>query len=101
MYNFDDSFCRKILNECLVFAIVLFLFIFIFSWTALEAEDKASMILITGAPGTEEYEKTFNEWAAQWKEAAGKGEAKFSEAVHTEEKNQKERLSRSMVWSQD
>ena len=71
----------------------IFLFIFIFSWTALEAEDKASMILITGAPGTEEYEKTFNEWSAQWKEAADKGEAKFSEAVHTEEKNQKERLA--------
>ena len=71
----------------------IFLFIFIFSWTALEAEDKASMILITGASGTEEYEKTFNEWSAQWKEAADKGEAKFSEAVHTEEKNQKERLA--------
>ena len=71
----------------------IFLFIFIFIWTALEAEDKASMILITGAPGTEEYEKTFNEWSAQWKEAADKGEAKFSEAVHTEEKNQKERLA--------
>ena len=70
----------------------IFLFIFIFSWTALEAEDKASIILITGAPGSEEYEKTFNEWAAQWKVAAGKGEAKFSEAIHTEEKNQKEML---------
>ena len=70
----------------------IFLFIFIFSWTALKAEDKASIILITGAPGTEEYEKTFNEWAAQWKEAASKGEAKFSEAIHTEEKKQKDML---------
>ena len=71
----------------------IFLCIFIFSWTALEAEDKASVILVTGAPGTEEYKKTFNEWSAQWEEAAGKGEAKFSEAVHTEEKSQKETLA--------
>ena len=70
----------------------IFLFIFIFSWTALEAEDKGSIILITGVPGTEEYEKTFNEWTAQWKEAAGRGESKFSEAIHTEEKSQKEML---------
>ena len=69
------------------------LFIFIFSWTALEAEDKASVILVTGAPGTEEYKKTFSEWTAQWKKAGGKGEAKFSEAVHTEEKTQKEALA--------
>jgi hypothetical protein len=59
----------------------------------LEAEDKASVILVTGAPGTEEYKKTFSEWTAQWKEAADKGEAKFSEAVHTEEKTQKEALT--------
>lgn len=70
----------------------IFLFIFIFSWTVLEAEDKASVILVTGAPGTEEYKKTFSEWSAQWKEAANKGEAKYSEAIHTEEKSQKKIL---------
>ncbi len=69
------------------------LFILIFSWTVAGAEDKASVILVTGAPGNEEYKKIFGEWTAQWKDAAGKGEAKFSEAVHTKEKTQKEILA--------
>ena len=59
----------------------------------LKSEDKASVILVTGAPGNEEYKKIFGEWTAQWKDAAGKGEAKFSEAVHTKEKTQKETLA--------
>lgn len=71
----------------------IYLFILIFSWTVVGAEDKASVILVTGAPGNEEYKKIFGEWTAQWKDAAGKGEAKFSEAVHAKEKNQKETLA--------
>ena len=71
----------------------IYLFILIFSWTVVGAEDKASVILVTGAPGNEEYKKIFGEWTTRWKDAAGKGEAKFSEAVHAKEKNQKETLA--------
>jgi len=70
----------------------IFLITLLFSFTGLQAQDQTSVIVVTGAPGNEEYKKIFSEWTAQWKDAAGKGEAKFSDAVHTEEKSQKDRL---------
>ena len=70
------------------------IFIFLLGgFLCLKSEDKASVILVTGAPGNEEYKKIFGEWTAQWKEATTKGEARFSEAVHTKEKTQKETLA--------
>ncbi len=71
----------------------IFLITLLFSFTGLQAQDQTSVIVVTGAPGNEEYKKIFSEWTAQWKDAAGKGEAKFSDAVQTEEKTQKEALA--------
>ena len=71
----------------------IFLIALLFSFTGLQAQDQTSVIVVTGAPGNEEYKKIFSEWTAQWKDAAGKGEAKFSDAVQTEEKTQKEALA--------
>jgi hypothetical protein len=36
---------------------------------------RASVILVVGAPGSEEYGKQFSQWAGQWKAAAEKGGA--------------------------
>ncbi len=37
-----------------------------------------SVIVVIGAPGTDEYGKAFHEWAENWREAAAKGDAKFT-----------------------
>ena len=43
----------------------------------LGAAEKPSVIVVTGAPGTEEYGRDFAKWADQWKAASEKAKATF------------------------
>jgi hypothetical protein len=43
----------------------------------LGAAEKASVIVVVGAPGTEEYGQAFAKWAGQWKAASKKAKATF------------------------
>ncbi len=38
-------------------------------------ETRASVVVVVGAEGTEEYGRHFRQWAGRWKEAAGRGDA--------------------------
>ncbi|MFG0334427.1 MAG: hypothetical protein ACF8TS_13770 [Maioricimonas sp. JB049] len=42
-----------------------------------DATDRATVLLVCGAPGTEEYERMFHEWADRWRDAAARGHAEF------------------------
>jgi len=44
---------------------------------ALRAISAPTLIVVTGAPGTEEYGKLFNKWAGQWEAAAKQAKARF------------------------
>jgi hypothetical protein len=56
-----------------------------FAWAAFHASAWAddghttTVIVVRGAPGSEEYAKQFATWAERWKAAAGRGRAKFVE----------------------
>ena len=39
-------------------------------------DGKASVIVVVGAPGEEEYGRSFAQWAAHWEKAAQKGDAR-------------------------
>lgn len=41
------------------------------------AEPRASVMVVVGADGTEEYGKQFRQWAGRWKDAAERGKAEF------------------------
>lgn len=41
------------------------------------ADDSATVLVVVGAEGTEEYGKQFRQWAARWREAAARGGARF------------------------
>jgi hypothetical protein len=43
-----------------------------------ESRAAQSVVVIVGAPGTDEYGAAFNEWAAKWRDAAEKGGAEFT-----------------------
>jgi hypothetical protein len=42
-----------------------------------DAVNAATVIVVVGAPGSDEYAKHFAEWAGRWKQAAERGKAKF------------------------
>ncbi|WP_197443735.1 hypothetical protein [Maioricimonas rarisocia] len=42
-----------------------------------DATYRATVLLVVGAPGTEEYERMFQEWTDRWREAAERGRAEF------------------------
>ena len=50
---------------------------FIFFSGLMYAADQPTVIVLTGAPGSEEYGRLFSKWTEQWKEAAAKGGADF------------------------
>ena len=50
---------------------------FIFFSGLMFAAERPTVIVLTGAPGSEEYGRLFSKWTEQWKEAAAKGGADF------------------------
>ncbi|HET6883153.1 MAG TPA: hypothetical protein VFI31_23490 [Pirellulales bacterium] len=42
------------------------------------AVERPTVLVVVGAPGTEEYGKQFRAWAERWKSAAGRGNAEFT-----------------------
>jgi len=68
-------------------------------------EDRPQVLVVVGAPGTEEYAKLFSEWTDRWKAAAERGQAEFAvigldaeeDAKHCE--TLKERLAATSVNS--
>ena len=44
----------------------------------LPVSERQHLIVVIGAPGTEEYRATFDSWAARWKDAAERAEAEWS-----------------------
>lgn len=40
-------------------------------------EDRPQVLVVVGAPGTEEYAEQFSEWTERWKAAAERGQAEF------------------------
>jgi hypothetical protein len=44
---------------------------------ALAGDDRQYVVVVVGAPGSEEYRPEFEAWAAQWRDAAAAGEADF------------------------
>jgi hypothetical protein len=53
---------------------------------ALISQAAQSVVVVVGAPGTDEYGAAFNEWAAKWRDAAERGSAEFT-LIGTEESN--------------
>ena len=51
--------------------------VFIFFFGLMFAAERPTVIVLTGAPGSEEYGRLFAKWTEQWKEAAAKGGADF------------------------
>jgi hypothetical protein len=51
--------------------------VFIFFSRLMFATEQPTVIVLTGAPGSEEYGRLFAKWTEQWKEAATKGGANF------------------------
>ena len=51
--------------------------VFIFFSGLMFAAERPTVIVLTGAPGSEEYSRLFSKWTEQWKEAATKGGADF------------------------
>ena len=51
--------------------------VFIFFSGLVFAAEQPTVIVLTGAPGSEEYGRLFSKWTEQWKEAAAKGAADF------------------------
>jgi hypothetical protein len=51
--------------------------VFIFFSGLMFAAERSTVIVLTGAPGSEEYGRLFSKWTEQWKEAAAKGAADF------------------------
>ena len=57
-------------------ALVLILWLIV-PW--LTAADRPTVIVVTGAPGTTEYQAQFSQWTAHWKTAATQGDAAYHE----------------------
>lgn len=43
-----------------------------------DAQPAPSVVVVVGAPGTDEYGRLFREWAERWQQAAARGQAQFS-----------------------
>jgi len=41
-------------------------------------EDRPQVLVVVGAPGTDEYARQFSEWAERWRAAAERGQAEFA-----------------------
>lgn len=54
-------------------------FLFPAAWATAEAPNKATVIIVVGASGEEEYGKGFAEWADTWQQTATRGGAKVLE----------------------
>ena len=59
--------------------------VFIFFSGLMFAAERPTVIVLTGAPGSEEYGRLFSKWTEQWKEAAAKGGADFHHIDKPEE----------------
>lgn len=60
--------------------------------------DRATVLVVVGAEGTQEYGKQFRQWAGRWKEAAERGNARFT-AIGLDEPGElddRERLKRRL-----
>ncbi|HXT59259.1 MAG TPA: hypothetical protein VN699_11530 [Pirellulales bacterium] len=45
---------------------------------AQNAEERPAVLVVVGAPGTDDYAKQFRQWAARWRQAADRGGAEFA-----------------------
>ena len=58
----------------------------------LAAADKPTVIVVTGAPGTDEYGELFAKWTNQWEEVAKRAKANFRKVGPSENGNPKDTL---------
>ena len=58
------------------------------------AADQPTVIVLTGAPGKEEYGRLFAKWAGQWKQAAALGGAEFHHIGKSTEATAKENFKK-------
>src|SRR5262245_12564653 len=67
--------------------------------TALNAPAKPTVIIVVGAPGTEEYKLQFLEWSYRWRTAAEKGGADFElvGGVQESEGSDRDRLQKLLA----
>jgi len=63
----------------------------------LGAAEKPSVIVVTGAPGTEEYGQDFAKWADQWKAASKKAKATFRQVGKAKKGDPKDDLRKSLA----
>jgi len=63
------------------------------------AADRPIVLLVVGAPGSDEYGKQFQKWAGRWQEAAGQGDFDFAAVGFDEEGqlNDQQRLRRRLT----
>lgn len=71
--------------------------VLLLSLAPLWATDSPAVLLVTGAPGTDEYQAQFSRWASQWKTAAQQGGAEFQQiaAKPTQHQDLKTRLTQA------
>jgi len=58
------------------------------------AADRPTVIVLTGAPGSDEYGRLFTKWTGQWKQAATKGGADFHHLGKVEKGTVKESIQK-------
>jgi hypothetical protein len=63
----------------------------------LGASEKPSVIVVTGAPGTEVYGQNFAKWAGQWKAASKKAEATFRQVGKAKKADPKDDLRKILA----
>jgi hypothetical protein len=66
---------------------------------ASSAHTGPAVVVVIGAPGSEEYDAEFREWAEKWREAAEAGKATFTliGAGPSEEQNDREQIEKLLV----
>ncbi len=61
------------------------------------AAESPTVIVVSGAPGSERFGKLINQWSEQWKSAAEQAEASFRQIGSSDEKNAKETLRKVLA----
>ncbi len=70
--------------------LVLLFYLLLTGWLA--AAEKPVALVVTGAPGTEEYGQLFAEWGGQWKSAAEQADATFHQVGQPDDDMAKDAL---------
>jgi len=73
--------------------------VFIFFSGLMFAAERPTVIVLNGAPGSEEYGRLFSKWTEQWKEAAAKGGADFHH-IDKPEKGTTKKAAQKLITAQ-